>query len=450
DINNYEDSLVYKSPDSDFLTIDVEPEGNILVIDSIVSPNGAKDSVLSSYQLFTLKTKAFFEGSLLDTGRTAEIQLPAEYTLFEGGTIKSMDNGLDSVYWQIRAPESASGPDTIRLTVNAVEANSNDDIIGNNEIIVYTWERAALTIIDSIFAPTGARNGILSTDQSFDWSITVNNENSGGASVDPLHDTTKVELTLAEGYTFNGGSTTKFIDLFIGDSSLIRVNTDAVPHNAVNISAKIVKDSAAWDENTNIPAFVAQETSSSTITTIMKAKLVVEIVDVAQDTVANNQMKPVRVRVSNIGSAEINPDSVEIQLRYSHNDFSLVGDSIRFANLNEIEQFDLTSLGNVEGLKDIVIDIIDTAVQDTNNNYPDTLVYIETKTDTLKRLIQNLGNVDIISLQFTVNENDSITVSTSQTGIQLDLVTTVHPVWYDENRTATLILPDGYGVEASL
>ncbi|MCK5077817.1 MAG: hypothetical protein KAR38_15650, partial [Calditrichia bacterium] len=55
----------------------------------------------------------------------------------------------------------------------------------------------------------------------------------------------------------------------------------------------------------------------------------------------------------------------------------------------------------------------------------------------------------ITSLLFAVNGNDSITVSTSQIGIQLDLITAVS-TWYDENRTATLTLPAGYGVEASL
>ncbi len=106
--NNYPDTLVVREQSSIPFTYRVEPHGAVQAVLSVDAPAGARDSVVSTGQVFTLKGEIAFEGSVAPEDRRVAIVFDASsgFRLLSDSLVILDGSGAQAtVYWNVLAPQ---------------------------------------------------------------------------------------------------------------------------------------------------------------------------------------------------------------------------------------------------------------------------------------------------------------------------------------------------------
>ena len=126
-------------------------------------------------------------------------------------------------------------------------------------LYIFVEKRASLVMHSEVVAPAGATLGTVSTYQPFDMKIWV--ENSGQAAV-LTTDSNRVTVKVPQGFTIEGlaagDSLTNYgLKTGLAEADTIRIFAPStVPTTQPIVRARL--DSAARDENTNLPANIQQ------------------------------------------------------------------------------------------------------------------------------------------------------------------------------------------------
>ncbi len=222
---------------------------NILYTTSIAEPSGAVDQVVSTYQIFKVKSDIRFSDNLKEVKATLILPDGEPVYNFYSSTNPTQDvqKGLP-VYWSIEAPNTPdSDLRSIRITITAKEKNIPLEF--SDSIQVKTVARAKLKIIRSIAYPEAAKNGKLRTGGPFGIKAEV--KNSGVANVVGYGE---LEINLGStGCQFADTSETK-IKMFAVDSAVTwNLIAPDVPTSTSPITIKYINKPK--DENTNLVAF---------------------------------------------------------------------------------------------------------------------------------------------------------------------------------------------------
>jgi hypothetical protein len=241
DSNNQ--SLAQLGKFSDTLTVKVVQSDIRIVRFYISSPNGAKDSTLSTDQKFAL-TADLVSSPDLKNGRV-ELTPPAGYIVPDAERIKTLAHGVtnQSVTWNdVQAPQDAN---TIRVHFQAYASGingRNETVSSSAHVGVVTVYKASPSLVSvRITAPPGADNGIVSFGQTF--TIEANIENEGDAGV---NDTMKVRLELGT----KGFTTTEDLEKPIQLPGFVTWQVNA-PNTVVQDSIAVRMSYFPFDENSD-------------------------------------------------------------------------------------------------------------------------------------------------------------------------------------------------------
>ncbi len=254
DLNTLEDALIEVEEDS-FL---VETKTSILLIDyfTIIEPEGAKDSVLSTEQTLQLEAKVKTSKNL--TNRKVKLLLPAiagsrRYSLADDDSLeKTVDQDSATLSWTIFAPSAeVSDNHTLQLELkgeeNGKEKVSKASITIKKVVTKAILNLEALSVIPLTTMTDGAT--YLSTGQTATLQARVTN--LGSAGLDPETAKGKLKLDLLDsGLSLaDGESATKDFDINENIGWTITAPNEVLQNKRVKV--EIDSDSVPKDENSN-------------------------------------------------------------------------------------------------------------------------------------------------------------------------------------------------------
>ena len=383
----------------------------ILAYVSIASPAGAQDGILSAGQRFVVRDSVLFLGQIAPEGKSAELIVPDGYAV-EGASVVNISGSgtLRIVEWTVVAPGVVRASDTLRVINRGRDENTLEERSSEEILIVQVVDAAKLQLRAAIIAPEGAKDGELSTGQKFE--LNVQTTNVGTASLAAGSNNT-IRITLPQGYSFWGDTLgSRQIMLGIGDTTLA-VRAPDNPVSLKNITLQVV--SPAEDENTGQPVAFENEAVSVAVRTVRSALLRTTLS--GDTTLSVGQTGLLVVRVENAGDAAVVPDSVKIKVT-SGSGVAINGATFAYVKLDE-ESKSGSAVFAFQGIQDVAADsfavtIIDSAAQDANNNYPDTLVQRETPVTYWKYRVEPHGAIQAtLRIDKPVGAQDSV-VSTGQ------------------------------------
>ncbi|MFQ5583374.1 MAG: hypothetical protein ACE5GL_02930, partial [Calditrichia bacterium] len=445
---------------------------------SLEFPPGALDDTLSTSQTFKLKANFEFIGPVSSSGRIAELRLPPNEGFFADSTVQLLGNA-DSAVWQIRAPDtlvsnltkSISGgrngeknfsdqtnipndpldvllgkASDIEVVLRAFEENTGVLITDSLNHTVVVEEKALLEAHATIVSPQGALDGILSTEQNFNVQVWV--ENSGEAQTTGNN---RIFLRVPAGFAIEGTTADSIeINIPTGQSSAatVRLFAPVSPTpSQKNILVQIFR--AANDENSNQPAAISQQQAIVAVNVVKRATLRVDSLKANPNVLTQNQPFTVTGKISNAGDAAIVPgDSVWVQIEFDPGNFSLAQGEIarkgaKLVNKTASVSWQVLSTQTANLGVHTISAFIDSTVSGDENT--DSLAFIEKIREQTNVDIVDLGGIAIESFLFLNNMNDSLTVSSDQSGIGIHMKAQINPAYIQNNATATLVLPDGSG-----
>jgi hypothetical protein len=447
--------------------------GTIEVTDiAIIFPQGAQDNTLSTGQLFNLRAKFEFNGNVLQTGRTAELTLPEGQGFLSDPPIQILTS--DSAIWQIRAPDSllstsvnspsgggksfeAGGPSQnlidsildklfhLTVEVHALESNTGEELANKDSLQVSVQIRAELQLSAEIVSPSGAIDGILSTNQAFDILVWVDNIGEAQTA-----GTNQIKIKVPSGFRLQSSSSDSLIiSVLTGYSnrdSMRIFAPDTISSFKKSIQSTLTR--AATDVNSNNFALIEKSQDNISVNVVAGASLSIDSLRTNQAILTPNQNFVVTTNISNKGTAAVIPDdSVWVELDFDPNNFQLSGNEnvrkgVKLINNSARIFWNLmTTFSPNLGIQTISATIDSTVSMDINT---DSLVNVENATAQTDVEISDPGNISINSLIFEQNSGDSITVSTDQAGILLEMKAHLNPI-YLANAIARLNLPPGSG-----
>lgn len=144
----------------------------------VTSPDGARDRVVSTQQIFTVTATVTHSSNLTDVQAT--IILPPGYALrFAGTETKSVQGG--TVSWEVQAPNSQTGTDDL-LSVRAFGRTANQTTVQDTRsLTVTTVSQAIVQFSAQITSPPGASSGSLARGQEFTLTASLVNLGSANA-----------------------------------------------------------------------------------------------------------------------------------------------------------------------------------------------------------------------------------------------------------------------------
>jgi hypothetical protein len=221
---------------------------------TIVSPQGARDSVVSTGQNFILKADVFSRNAM---DVTAKIVLPTGYTTVDD-TVKSVRTS--EVIWVIEAPSTAAPRDSIRVQTNGVDSLQPDRAITGKTAafpVTTVWRAELVQNLDIIEPPDVVQNKTVSIGQEF--TIEARLTKLGDADTTGIANVTLE--TLPEGYTTRD----MYTKTCVNGKATWRIKAPMQQTaEAVNISVKLT--TLPFDENTNKEAFVQKSNGSVPVT----------------------------------------------------------------------------------------------------------------------------------------------------------------------------------------
>ncbi len=449
------DSLVQIGPDSIAeVTVRIDSSARVLSTLAILSPVGAQDSVVSTGQTFIISDTVFFDGGFNADGRTAEIILPPGFAVNTPTTITLPgDTSRSAVSWEVTVPTTVPSTQPAVFTFNheGTETNTGLPVTRVSSLPITVVSQARLSLAADIIAPTGATDGIISTEQFLDLRLSINN--LGAAATTPL-DSSDVTISLPAGFTSPENLQRR---IATNETDTIRIRAPQTAQGPNVISATFTN--VATDINSNLGAAVVDSTDQiENINTVERANLSVSIA--AGNLFALSQSNiPVNVTVDNTGDALINPIEIGVELTLDNGFFTFSGgqsgdkDTLYLPIVDNTAQgtFQVNATGQA-GFSNFIATLIPAnssgqISQDANNNYPDTLAFISDSTATHPVEIREGGGIVIDSIRAVVD--NALVDDTLSNGQNFTLRAFIK---YDGNvalngRTAKVSLPAGFFTE---
>jgi len=171
DKNSRDEAQIVENRGSD--TLYIQTSSNLLFGNSKISaPEGAKDSVLSTGQDFTVESVIQFTKNIDNV--TATLELPSGYIIKAGQNPQDVDNSLIPISWIVKAPENKDSQQrTATIFITGKKSGTPEETLRDtNRVVFRTVKRARL----ELQATTNVAGNILSTGQRFDIIAKVDNK----------------------------------------------------------------------------------------------------------------------------------------------------------------------------------------------------------------------------------------------------------------------------------
>lgn len=239
-----------------------------LNIDStfVLSPEGAKDRVVSTDQVFTIAARIIVSNNLF--GKTATLRLPPGFGYaFRSDSTKAITT--ETVSWEIQAPSQEHlTPAKFALEVSALDGQTK--VVERDTLVIARAERRAiLQLQPGIGAPAGAQGGILSTGQPFVIVATL--RNTGRATT---YDTAAVRLDVTgTGITISEPLEKK---IFIEPGAYSgRAEWQAIAPDSPTSQRALtfIMTRRPFDVNTNKPVLTSNDPAQLNVTTIDRGSI---------------------------------------------------------------------------------------------------------------------------------------------------------------------------------
>ncbi|MCK5076999.1 MAG: hypothetical protein KAR38_11520, partial [Calditrichia bacterium] len=422
-----------------YIPMEVASSANLNTYLTIISPEGAIDSLLSTGQSFVVKDSMEFGGAMANHSRFTEITVPANYSV-EGSSRESITSET-STTWTIYAPNTPSSFDSIFVKTEGIDQNSGDPVVAYDTLLVNIENRALLSVSALISEPSGATDGDVSTNQQFGITVTLANSGVAGLVDTPR---TRIAVDLPDGYAFTDADTSKIVAMIPGDTTLF-VRAPSLASNLKYIQYAI--NSTALDTNTFNNAAIQIGSGNIAINTVDSARI--EMVVTIPDTVSLGQIFDASITITNTGDSEIEPDSVQIRLneelwtgiRLNNDD-----DSLRYIKLGV--PVDISLLAETANQVDnFRVQIIDTDASDVNN-YQNLPVYKVNPDTSLVVVISNAGAVTL-SAQITAPSGAADSILSTNQSFEITTDMTFNETVRDADRLIEIIRPAIYGVNGA-
>ncbi len=467
----------------------------------LTAPPGATDDTLSSGQQFRLRARFNFIGNVAPQNRRAFIVLPPGFL-----AVDSLDKRIsgDSAHWNIAVdnnaglsalnklpgrrnqpaslninrsllenarggmqselehgsglPGEASGKESmliqqyvLQVKATARDGNSQQPISDSLDHIVQVVDQARMVIHAEIADPPGARLGTISTSQTFEVRIWVDNIGEAGVDPDSLNFATVI---VPPDFTIEGRNPgeSQPITLLTGlsNAAVVRVIApDTIP--AVQPLIQVRLDSATYDENSNRRATIQDGLASLNITVEKKATLSIDNLATDIQPVARNQVFNLQGQLVNSGDADVEPgDTVYVQLDADPAAFQLLNPAtniqpVKLVNKQATVSWQMQSKIDAPfGAYPIIATIIDSLSYD-EHNYPDSSVFTLKGQDSVTVNVVDVGTVSITEAYLNTPGTDSLTASTRQT-IRVVAKTQFQGTFTNQN--ATLLLPSIFTIDS--
>lgn len=168
----------------------------------VFEPEGAKDSTLSTEQVFTLSAQVAWQRAgnvkarlLLPPGGFAPEPLNADLEIPLSGTDETK-----TAFWKIKAPAQAFARAVFRIEATATDASNPDYVLppAADSLALQFVRRADFAFSGEVTNPPAARDRVVSAGQSFEISAVL--DNLGDAQVTGAD---SIKLVLPEGYALD-------------------------------------------------------------------------------------------------------------------------------------------------------------------------------------------------------------------------------------------------------
>jgi pimeloyl-CoA synthetase len=187
------------------LSIETVTAASLSVSAEITEPEGAIDGTVSTRQTFTVTATLTKAGDAkMEGSGKLSIELPPDYIRASGEKEEIFDAAsLLPIYWKVKAPDIAKGKiESITVKIEKAPLDKNTDepaktTVQTASVPINTVEEGGLKISSfDITSPTGAKDGIVSTQQK--CSIQAIVIQTGVAKV--KEESINIKLTLPTGY----------------------------------------------------------------------------------------------------------------------------------------------------------------------------------------------------------------------------------------------------------
>ncbi|MEL6820766.1 MAG: hypothetical protein AAFP70_03310, partial [Calditrichota bacterium] len=192
--------IAFKSIQNDTAVVSVINQVAAISNERISNPPGATDGVVSTNQEFLVKADYLFNATVVDTNTISSfITVPNGYNGGNDTLETPLPSSSGSIEWSVIAPAIAAPLQNITLTFTGNRLSGSELIEITRQVPVKTVRRAELSVVGTIIEPSGALDGVLSTNQFFDIRIAIPDSGEAG-TVDGFDN--RVRTVLPTGYTF--------------------------------------------------------------------------------------------------------------------------------------------------------------------------------------------------------------------------------------------------------
>lgn len=158
----------------DTIPLQTRESGNMQNEILVASPLGAKDSVLSSGQIFQIEAKIEAEGA---TNIFCELHLPEDRNFVCQQTRKPLPEGSNSIYFEVTAPEDTVNNALFWITSEGQDENNADHPIYSSpdSMKLTVVKKAFINLSAQIVEPAAAQDWIVSVGSVFKVRVTADN-----------------------------------------------------------------------------------------------------------------------------------------------------------------------------------------------------------------------------------------------------------------------------------
>jgi len=296
DANTHQPSFVSKEEDSLWVVTVKRAEFSANL--NIIRLPGAPQDTVSTNQIFTLKSWVENLGEAGTYGQgLLDLTLPSGYTLFSGSDPSPFQVG-DTIEFKVKSPDTSQALDTIRVSLISLPQDENTNSAawverGVASIPITTVYAGSVAVAAQISSPSGAEDGILSTDQEFWVKATI-------SATPNIIDTLAFLERFPAGYILLSDSAQKPVN----DTVTWKLRAPPIP---VLLDTLILIGARGIDQNSRIPV---GSSDTVIVRTIEKADLAVDSFVISPEgatdgVVSTNQNFKVGALVINRGQAGV-------------------------------------------------------------------------------------------------------------------------------------------------
>ncbi len=433
-----------------YLPVKVENKGVVELTVTIVSPQGAVDSTVSTGQEFVVQSAFEFLGPVQPTGKKARIILPQGFSVKDSSQV-NLEDGLtvDPVLWHVVAPSTATTqPVNIYVEIEVRDANSGQVMTVRSAPLPVQVQTAPQIVLRSTVAePDGAKDFVVSTGQTVVLKTVV--ENTGQAAFDHSG---ILRLTADGGILFKHNRANQQanspVNVIEGVEATTYSDTLIIPEKAGTGTIRIQMLASEYpkDVNSGETVTVSRDSIGLVFHIVERADLVLHFGDMGalNDTLfrSTDQSFTITAVVENHGTAGVE-NGVWVRLDTTQSHLILQsGDSL----VHKVQPGASTAwqvkapAQDYTGHMKISVDPDHPALDE--NTGESAFSSAQVAADTLQLAFKKVQNI-LVSSAFVQNGKDTLTVSTDQEPIVILSRLVFHEL-LDGEKKVTLTLPEGF------